>query len=248
MPLQKSVGYSLQADNYSVYSDGEDEDHFVPEREWPDESLPQRPASAPVAVTAPGELTDQLVKAHHIHVDILKPMGTNPCQLYESTAVENVIMQVKQGDVKCPICGAKSSSTQKLRNCLRSKHLKTPVFKCGQCGNGFGESHALKVHKEVHKKGKRHKCPSCDKTFDSVGHLNQHINVHQQPRLICQWCNKRFTEKRPYNSHQRYSCRLNPNVKPNKHKCKRCYKEFRQLEELKKHGRKFHGDPWRVFV
>ena len=45
-PLVKSPGYSLQNEDLSVYSDGEDFDSFCPDREWPDEELVNQPAPA----------------------------------------------------------------------------------------------------------------------------------------------------------------------------------------------------------
>ena len=42
-PLIKSPGYNLQDDDPGIFSDGDDFDKFVPEREWPDEALPSPP-------------------------------------------------------------------------------------------------------------------------------------------------------------------------------------------------------------
>ena len=46
-PLIKSPGYRLQDDDPAIFSDGDDLDKFVPEREWPDEALPSLPQPTP---------------------------------------------------------------------------------------------------------------------------------------------------------------------------------------------------------
>ena len=82
-PLVKSPGYSLQEDDPSIFSDGEDFDRFVSERELPDEALPSPPQPTPQpapqssspgsqALTASEATIQSLLKSHHLQTDVLK--------------------------------------------------------------------------------------------------------------------------------------------------------------------------------
>ena len=77
-PLIKSPGFSLQDDDLAIFSDGDDFDKFVPEREWPDEALPSPPqltpqptpqprsAPDPQVLTASEATVQSLLKSHHL--------------------------------------------------------------------------------------------------------------------------------------------------------------------------------------
>ena len=83
-PLIKSPGYRLQDDDPAIFSDGDDFDKFVPEREWPDEALPSLPqptpqpapqhryAPDPQVLTASEATVQNLLKSHHLQADVLK--------------------------------------------------------------------------------------------------------------------------------------------------------------------------------
>ena len=42
-PIKHTETYSLGDEHWSIYSDGGDEDRFIPRHEWPNVQLPQRP-------------------------------------------------------------------------------------------------------------------------------------------------------------------------------------------------------------
>ena len=94
-PLIKSPGYSLQDDDPAIFSDGDDFDKFVPEREWPDEALPSPPqptlqpapqprsAPDPQALTASEDTVQNLLESHHLQADVLKSLGIDACAEYK---------------------------------------------------------------------------------------------------------------------------------------------------------------------
>ena len=91
-PLVKCPGYSLQNEDPSVYSDGEDFDSFCPDREWPDEELVNQPAPASTSLptqpssstlTASDSQVKKLLESHHLQVEVLKSIGIDPCLEYQ---------------------------------------------------------------------------------------------------------------------------------------------------------------------
>ena len=87
----KSPGY----DDFDIFSDGDDFDKFVPEREWPDEALPSPPQPTPQPAPQPrsapdpqvlsaSEVTVQsLLRSHHLQADVLKSLGVDVCTEYK---------------------------------------------------------------------------------------------------------------------------------------------------------------------
>ena len=94
-PLIKSPGYRLQDDDPAIFSDGDDFDKLVPEREWPDEALPSPPQPTPQpapqprsahnlqALTASEATVQSLLKSHCLQADVLKSPGTDACAEYK---------------------------------------------------------------------------------------------------------------------------------------------------------------------
>ena len=74
-------------------------------REWADKDLPTRPPQQ-TSTEGPSkdEIVQTLLKGHHLHVDILKSMGLDPCKDYEQSRVENVLDRVRLGAKDCTLC------------------------------------------------------------------------------------------------------------------------------------------------
>ena len=200
-PLIKAPGYNLQDNDPDIFSDGDDFDKFVLEREWPDEALPfppqptQQPAPQPRSAPDPqvfsaSEATVQsLLRSHHLQVDVLKSLGVDACAEYKKGKVAYDLSRVRKGDVMCPFCNRRCSSSQKLKNDIKAKHQEVTSYQCATCGKSFGDSFTLKIHIQIHKKPsstKRWKCRICGRC-DTASHLVQHEKDHTGGGT-CQYC------------------------------------------------------------
>ena len=104
-------------------------DSFYPRREQADKHPPATSSS----VTSPqaadqAEMIQSLLKVNHMHVEILKSLGVDPCKEYEQSKVKNVLARVLSGVKKCSLCNRKFHNTQKLRNHMKKRHLGTEVL------------------------------------------------------------------------------------------------------------------------
>ena len=190
-PLVKSPGYSLQNEDPSVYSDGEDFDSFCPDREWPDEELVNQPAPASTSqptqpssptLTASDSQVKKLLESHHLQVEVLKSIGIDPCLEYQRGQATFHLTKVRKGDVTCPLCSQKCANTQKLRNLIRARHQEVTAFRCSMCHKSFGDSYSLKVHQEGHRKSvqSKYRCRLCKK---GIRYGQSSIAAQGRPRL-----------------------------------------------------------------
>ena len=177
----------------AIFSDGDDFDKFVPEREWPDEALPSPPQPNPQLAPQPRSAPDQqaltaseatvhsLLKSHHLQADVLKSLGIDACAEYKKGKAAYYLSKVRKGDVMCPLCNGKCSNSQKLKNHIIARHQEVTTYQCATCGKSFSDSFTLKTHVQSHKKPsstKRLKCRICGKRCDTASHLAQHERDH----------------------------------------------------------------------
>ena len=224
--LEKLGGYDLAKEDPGVYANMDME---VP-REWPDIPLPTFKSQAEAAVAAAtrsktqeeasppaprSETVKELLEIHRSYVDVLFSMGVDPLKEYTERKAENILEAVKAGDIKCKVCSKSCSSTQKLKNHIRRRHVgKTPHF-CGECNRYYGDSQSLKVHMRKHldpeaKKAVTHICNTCQQSFSSLGKLNEHQEKHADIR--CAYCNDSFAYHRTRKAHEAESCKQRPGV------------------------------------
>ena len=140
-------GYSLDDKYAAMCTDAEDVNHFSPKREWPDRALRKKAAQSQAPQS--DETIMSLLGEHHIHVDIQASMGIDACREYRLFKVENVLSRLTASATKYSICGISCYYTQKLRNHIKSKHLKKSTV----CGKYFGDTQSLKVHRKKHAEG-----------------------------------------------------------------------------------------------
>ena len=182
-PVKHTETYSLDDEHWSIYSDGGDEDKFVPWREWPNVSLPQKPLPLepePEPPAMPMGLVDKLMQQHNTNADILHSSGRDLCKEYKLSKVPAGLVRVRAGNKTCSICNRVLASTQSLHNHIRSAHMDETCSKCNECAKSFGDSYVLQIHQKRHQpEGKIHKCRICGKGFATVGHRNQHMEVHR---------------------------------------------------------------------
>ena len=226
-PLEKVGNYDLSKEDPAVFNNVDPE---VP-REWPDVPLPTFKAQAEAAIAAatrskaapqPPEpapqsnLVKELLDIHRSYVDVLLSMGLDPLKEYQENKAENILSGVKSGDTRCKVCEKRCSSTQKLKNYIRRHHIGKTPYLCGDCNRYFGDSQSLKVHLRKHlpegeKEAAAHKCPTCNKSYSSVGKLNEHLEKHADIR--CRFCNKSFAYNHTCKAHEAESCPQRPGAK-----------------------------------
>ena len=131
-PLKTVKGYSLDDENAAICSNAEDVNHFSPRREWPDKTLKKEVAQSQAPQS--DETIKSLLQVHHINMDILASMGFDACREYRLPKVENMLARFTVGATKCSICCISCYNTQKLKNHIKSKHLKKSSHKCTVCG------------------------------------------------------------------------------------------------------------------
>ena len=221
--MEKVGDYHLENEDPGVYKEMDKE---VP-REWKDISLPTYQAQAEAAVAAAtrskdtakpepaprSDVVKELLEIHRSYVDVLLSMGIDPLKEYTEKKAETILQGVKAGDTRCKVCEKRCSSTQKLKNHIRKRHVgKTPYF-CGECNWYYGDSQSLKVHLRKHligeeKKAAAHTCDVCQKSYSSLGKLNEHKEKHED--IKCRYCQKSFAYNRTCKAHEVESCPQRP--------------------------------------
>ena len=87
--------------------------------------------------------------------------------------------------------------------------------------------------------GKPFECTyeGCNKKFSRVGHLNDHINTHENKRPYkCRFCNRRFNALNCLNAH------INTHENKRPYKCRDCNRRFNSTGGLSNHRRVDHKD------
>ena len=213
---------------------------YNPNREWPDLDLPT--ASEPQAnpVISP-EMIKKAMSTHHLHCDLLKALGMDPCKEYANRGPQAELEKVVAGDKICSICNKELGNTQRLRHHIMTQHMSSTGHQCSQCHRSFGDNYTLDLHMKTHGE-KPFKCAheGCTKAFPTVGRLNEHKKVHNPAtsNFSCKHkCGKTFPQKKNCISHELY-CKNGPE-RP-KIQCPYCPKKILRLSDFKRHGKKAH--------
>lgn len=113
---------------------------------------------------------------------------------------------------------------------LLTEHPK-PFYPCRICHRAFETKLLLLRHEETHE-FHVFECKPCSKQFKSYNDFVDHKLAHQTAnRYICPNCRKSFPT---LNLAEAHACALES------YKCKKCDKEFNQLQAFKMHCRR-HG-------
>ena len=178
---------------------------------------------------------------------MLKSLGVDACAEYKKGKVAYHLSRVRKGDVMCPLCNRKCSSSQKLKNHIRAKHQEVISYQCATCGKSFGDSFTLKTHIQIHKKPsstKRLKCRICGKRCYTASHLVQHEKDHIGEGGTCQYCGLHLAQLRSLPAHES-SCKKNPaNIempRVKQHVCPDCSKAYFNRKDLNHHCKIHHA-------
>ena len=112
---------------------------------------------------------------------------------------------------QCKICLKKFSKKDGLKSHSRV-HTGEKPFECKICHKSFSQLSTLKRHIDaIHSDGsKPFKCEVCTEPryFNTKNNLKRHMKYHQEPKLKCFFCSKKFYERRSLKNHEQ-KCALN---------------------------------------
>ena len=141
----------------------------------------------------------------------------------------------------CPFCEMVFSDDI-IKDHIGSKHLGIPNIK-GKPKDSEAESKVIESEESMHVKNKSEneysgdarKCDLCEKTFQDLLDINNHIKeIHQDEnnRYVCEMCDKNYLVKQGLKSH------IESIHKGKRHPCSKCDKTFFRSDELKNHIKK----------
>lgn len=141
--------------------------------------------------------------------------------------------------LKCHECGKTFSSHQGIRQHLASgAHTDSPKYKCPKCDRIFDALMWLTDHMVTHTDERPYKCHICGACFKSDKRLKNHMKVHSdnRPRYECADCGKSYTSAGALKEHEEVV------HGGKKFPCEKCGKVFFSGKGLRKHIRNVHGE------
>ncbi len=146
----------------------------------------------------------------------------------------------RRGEFQCDNCGKSFMTKRLLQQHFENIHLKIKNLKCEVCGRQFYYQSNLNKHKTrmypASSGTPKLQCNICGKIVsDLKQHVEQVHSVSPVP-LVCKVCNKTFTNKIAFRSHERYA------HEKTKFPCKLCGKEYTLGCNLRRHIRNIHSE------
>ena len=121
-----------------------------------------------------------------------------------------------KGNVKkCEVCSRVFSTNTRLEEHKQDNHAeKKALHICHFCTNKFSQKNNLMEHiRRTHKNKEIKKCTKCEKEFQGVPKLNDHLRKNHLD-IKCPKCEKPFTTKSALNRHIK-SCNPDSNISIN---------------------------------
>ena len=133
---------------------------------------------------------------------------------------------------KCSMCTKIAPMPNSLR--LHMYYHKDKQYKCNVCDQKFVYRSKLKQHKCMHTKLRMYECfhEGCNKKYRHPQDLIRHIQIHQEKIFECDFCGKKFAEKRLLKRHTVVHQNINP------YTCEKCSKGFKHNNQLYRHRKK----------
>ena len=133
---------------------------------------------------------------------------------------------------KCSSCAKIVPTPNSLR--LHMYYHRNKQYKCNICDQSFVYQSKLKQHKRRHIKLKMYQCfhRGCNQKYRHPQDLTRHIKSHQKKSFECDFCDKKFAEKRLLERH--LAVHQNINV----YTCEKCGQGFKHNNQLYRHRKK----------
>ena len=199
------------------------------------------PGAATEEGAAPEGMLGMLSKMHYELSKLAANAGVKDlCSYEKANRLENVISGLTSKDLSCKFCKKTYSSVTRLRNHLKSKHLKKTAHHCATCNKYFGDATTLFNHSKKHDpSAAKFTCGTCQKVCYSKAKLQDHMVVHSTAKpFLCQFCDKTFKRVRTLKDHEG-GCEKNPDRRDRK-QCRLCPKNYADQRSLRRHFRDNH--------
>ena len=175
----------------------------------------------------------------------------------ESSLRDHEKIHTQELPFECKICSERFKAMLHVKRHILIHTAEMP-FKCKHCDSRFENSRKLKKHKKIHdeilknedqkmaskpkinqlnsmkfkptklKEELFHSCFICSKKFQTLPHLNEHMNVHISfTHYICQVCGEKFRSLKKLKEHQ--------SAHPKTYCCSMCPSKFISSEQLLEH-------------
>lgn len=172
-----------------------------------------------------------------IHSDE-RPCKCTQCDKAFKSSANLYHHKLVHGDVKsfkCPQCNKRFKLLMYVKRHQRRTHVANSAkpYKCIQCDSGFIiqsklRKHVLAVH-NLNQSAKRHKCTECNKCFNKLGLLREHLREHARDNNKC-------TPRHNYSTRSSVLSNQNRSLHGSlPHKCTPCGKCFKTDRALKRH-------------
>ncbi|XP_032675654.1 zinc finger protein 660-like isoform X2 [Odontomachus brunneus] len=144
--------------------------------------------------------------------------------------VQNKMTVLNKDNIKCNICGANYSRSDKCRVHIMN-HLEIKPYECVKCDYSTVTISNIRAHiRKCHLKIKPYACDQCDKRYGSMILLQEHINSHTGVRPFkCEICDFTYMSRQGLNCHYK-THKLNKDIK-----CDICPKMFKSTARKNAH-------------
>ena len=269
MRVTKSGNYKIEAEDGSVYSDGEEPFQYFNREEYPQvKKNYKQPVRAGGSRESSGileKLAGQSSKLQGLvreQQKTLEQAGVDvpsTSQMGEVAAPQSKVVgarppqpvpELPKDTLDCPVCHKVFQSKAKLREHY-VVHTKQSQFKCNTCDIPFTTRTGYDNHMKLHNEYKCHSShPGCAIWFPTLqaltSHMEQDVGYKNYPqRLKCDLCGKCFRNRQDMLKHRKHRCYHNPFIEIEYFYCKFCNSRYREKKYLTQHEKNCKKAPKR---
>ncbi|KAL8621673.1 hypothetical protein ACOMHN_024644 [Nucella lapillus] len=145
-----------------------------------------------------------------------------------------VAVKQQRPKLNCHHCN-RSFYSKEQHKVHEAEHTGEKPYVCPftDCGKGFGSSFKFRRHYLVHEQPQDRKCPFCDRKFNRVDHLKNHVSTHNSNRQ--HWSCKKCGKKYLYHGTFEYHMAIHDAQDMPQLICRICTKNFAIREDLLEH-------------